>query len=232
MSLVGHKVFAIGHFKTGTTSYSQAMRLLGMVDLHFPRRYVAQLNATGAVFWAPGWWLPSGRSGGERWLPLSWDSMSNVNEVEYEECDEVYPDSKFVLTTRSVDSWLPSIRKHMMTPWPGRLRELFHGRFLKIFGCSCSIEEFDEAHFRRVFEEHGEAVRDYFSGSKSNQLLVLELESSDKMERLGKFLDKSVPYPKTNVTGRERTRVPAGAPGQSMFLGAGGLRTEPYQEAV
>jgi len=175
------KIFAIGHFKTGTTSYSFAVRMMGLVDIHFPLKYAEHLQETGDVYWDA----------------RPWDSISNMNEVEYELCDKTYPDSKFILTTRNVDKWLVSIQKHMKTVWPPRLQKLLDWRSSKIFGCPCNIEGYHEAHFKRVFLEHEEGVRDYFAGTK--QLLVLPLESTTKMEDLAKFLGKRIPYPRTNV---------------------------------
>jgi hypothetical protein len=189
------KIFAIGHFKTGTTSYSLAVRMMGLVDIHFPLKYVEHLMETGDV----------------RWDSRYWDSMSNVNEIEYPQCDIVYPDSKFVLTTRSVDSWLKSIKKHMSMQWPPRLKRLLDWRSEVLFGCPCEINAFDEGHFRHMFLAHEEKVRDYFYGRKQQQLLILRLESNTKMEELAAFLGRRVPYPKMNAGPR------SGAPGFPML---------------
>jgi hypothetical protein len=208
------KIFAIGHFKTGTTSFHTAATMLGMEDLHFPRKYVESLNNGGDVHWDL----------------RPWDSMSNVNEVEYPRCDEVYPGSKFVLTTRGLDSWLESMRKHMATPWPPRIRALIDGRMKKIFDCECRVAQFDPEHLTKVFKEHEEQVRDYFSGKKSEQLLVLALESEHKMERLSEFLGKSLPYPKRNITRQHRQGRMVGRKGQPMILGPGGLHPTDYKK--
>jgi len=176
------KVFCIGHFKTGTTSYSFAVRMMGFRDIHFPLKYAEHLQETGSVVWDD----------------RPWDSLSNINEVEYSQCDEAYPDSKFVLTTRDVDKWLVSIQRHMSTDWPPRLKRLLDWRSQVIFGCPCDIEAYDEWYFRRVFKDHEEAVCDYFL--HTDQLLVLPLESGTKMQDLARFLGKDVPYPKASAT--------------------------------
>lgn len=230
------KIFAIGHFKTGTSSYSKAVGMLGKKDLHFPPRYVAHLNATGRVDWNPGYWSYPFENGASTWVLRSWDSMSNVNEVEYEELDREYPGCLFVLTIRNVEEWLVSIRNHMSKRWGAHLTNLFNGRFQKIFGCDCNEEHFDEGAFRQTFIHHHEAVRDYFSGSEAKRLLVLALEDNNKMERLSKFVGlDSIPYPKTNVTGSGGygIRIRAGKPGQSVFLGSGGMVSpRDYDEAI
>jgi len=177
------KIFCVGNFKTGTTSYSMAMRMLGFRDIHFPLKYVEHLMAGGET----------------RWDVRPWDSMSNMNEIEYPLMDEAYPDSKFVLTTRNVDRWLVSIQKHMATKWPTRLKKLLDWRSELVFGVPCEIDAFDEAHFRQRFLKHREEVRDYFF-NKPGRLLVLPLESPTKMEDLSRFLGKHIPYPRMNAT--------------------------------
>lgn len=184
-----NKIFCIGHFKTGTTSYSLAARMLGFADLHFPLKYAEQLMAGGTV----------------RWDDRPWDSMSNMNEAEYPQCDEAYPDSKFVLTTRRVNPWLKSIQKHLAMNWPPRLKKILDWRSELVFGVPCELDAYDETHFRKMFLRSEEAVLDYFHGpgKTRGRLLVLELESSTKMEDLSFFLGKNVPYPKMNPTTAE-----------------------------
>ncbi len=104
------KYFCIGHFKTGTLSYSRAMKMFGLVDLHFPPKYVVQLNQEGV----------------KPWTLRDWDSMSNMHEVEYQDCDALYPDSKFILTTRGIDRWLNSIRHHMEINFPNDIQTQFN----------------------------------------------------------------------------------------------------------
>jgi hypothetical protein len=214
------KVFCIGHFKTGTTSYSSAAALHGLVDLHFDREYVAELNEAGhAVAW-------KGRP---------WDSMSNVNEVEYEELDELYPGSKFVLTTRDVSSWLRSIKKHMEQQWSPPIQRLFNARFQKIFGCDCVPGAFDATTFWEVFEEHDHKVREYFGSS--DRLLVLDLDSDeDLMSKLSGFLGRRPQYPDRNkggYTSEALRRIMEMKPGDKMVLCGDATGTEPkLEEAV
>lgn len=180
------KTFCIGLFKTGTTSYSKAMGLLGKRDLHFPPRYIAAFNEVGRPF---------------QWDRVKWDSISNMHEVEYRELMRLYPGARFVLTTRNVDKWLPSIRAHMDRPWSSELHVLFDARFQKVFGVPCRLDAFDDALFRKVFREHDEKVRD-----DCPNLLVLDLDGgTDLMESLSKHVGGGVKYPHAN---RRRSRKP------------------------
>jgi len=181
-----NKIFCIGHFKTGTTSYSLAARMLGFADFHFPLKYMEHIMDGGAT----------------RWDKRPWDSMSNMNEVEYSQCDEAYPGSKFIVTTRSVDGWLKSIQGHLSMNWPPRLKKLLDWRSEKVFGVPCDIEAYDEAHFRKIYLQWHEEVKDYFYSSpdRYRSFLMLPVESRTKMEDLSRFLGKDVPYPRMNVT--------------------------------
>lgn len=175
------KYFCIGLFKTGTMSYSLVMNKLGIVDLHFPQGYVSQLGCEGV----------------KPWLVRPWDSMSNVHEVEYPECDELYPDSKFILTTRNVNKWLLSIKQHMGVKWPNNLKLAFDDRFQKVFGVPCDKEAFDEEMFSKKFIQHEEAVKDYFAGSEL--LLVQDLDSEvDLFWNLADFVRSGISYPHEN----------------------------------
>ncbi len=200
------KYFCIGHFKTGTLSYSRAMKMFGLVDLHFPPKYVVQLNQEGV----------------KPWTLRDWDSMSNMHEVEYQDCDALYPDSKFILTTRGIDRWLNSIRHHMEINFPNDIQTQFNLRFQKIYGVPCERQAFDELSFRKVFIQHKEAVRDYFSST--DRLVVLDLDSDeDLLKKLSDFVGKPITYPHANK------RLDTRKPGEPLMVG--GL-SRSYAKAV
>lgn len=189
------KTFCIGMFKTGTTSYSRAMALLGLRDLHFPQRYVRALVETRDPF---------------PWSAVEWDSMSNVHETEWPRLLELYPDCRFVLTTRDVERWLPSVRSHMDHPWHPELRTLFDDRFQRVFGVPCQPDAFDEELFRRKFAEHDKWVRE-----SCPNLLVLDLDDDgqDKLQALAQHVGRVPQYPHANK--RRKVRKP----GEAMVVG-------------
>lgn len=192
------KRFCIGLFKTGTTSYSRAMHRLGLIDLHFPPKYLEQLHQQGV----------------RPWTVREWDSMSNVHELEYPECDHLYPDSQFILTTRDVEGWLKSIEHHMRAPWSPHLQAAFDLRFQHVFGVPCRGNAFDAARFRRVFRQHDQAVRDYFA--ESDRLLVLDLDSGeDLMQKLSDFVGTLPAYPHVNKRGKQHR------PGEPVVISLG-----------
>ena len=178
------KYFCVGYYKTGTSSYSRAMRMLGLVDLHFPRRYAKSLIDAGRPV---------------TWDACPWDSMSNLHESidEIVELQSLYPDARFVLTTRNVDAWLRSIDAHMATPWGPELQSLFDARFQKLFGIDCAVGQYDARALRDAFAQHDAQVRDYFG----DDLCVLDLDSgADLMQKLSAFVGRTAQYPRVNKT--------------------------------
>jgi hypothetical protein len=166
------KVFTVGYFKTGTTSYSAAMKQLGYVDLHFPPRHAWQLIKTGNI-------MPLNPTG----YNLHWDSISNLHEIEWRQCLELLPDSLFVLTTRDVDKWLESIQSFMTR----KNTEIIKQRFNQVFGIPCDQEAFNSAYLKTMFLNHETEIVDTIP---KDQLLILNLDknSNDLFGDLESFM--------------------------------------------
>jgi len=180
-----HKVFYLGHFRTGTTSFFRAARILGYVRCeHFPLEYFRHLYRVGNVDWdAP------------------FDVMCNANEVEYPRCDRVYPGSKFILPIRDVDDWLLSIKyftsqvrgdsEHI--PWIRQRLETCLGSPV-----------YDEQLYRLNYINQHNMVTEYFKGREKDFLLLpLDAASETKWDLICNFLGKPIPeepYPYLNRT--------------------------------
>jgi len=83
---LGFRVFGIGLSKTGTTSLTEALSLLGWKAVHFPT------------------------SERQIWL---YDAATDLPiAIRYKALDQSYPNSKSVLTVRNIDSWLKSCEAH------------------------------------------------------------------------------------------------------------------------
>lgn len=183
------RAYCVGLYKTGTSSYSEAMRRLGRRDWHCPVDYLLELHAGRTT---PGVWNGS----------RLWDGMSNANEsrAEFARIDAEQPGSLFVLTTRAVDGWIRSIRAHMdpPRPWDARLQQAFDLRWELLFGVPCRPGAFEEGRFRRAFKDHNDEVLDYFG----LRVLVLHLEQTpDKMGDLARAVDAlPKPYPHERAT--------------------------------
>lgn len=170
------QVFCIGFQRTGTTSLSEALRMLGYFSLHD----------------AP-WLLPDLRDG-VRPIPLldEYDAFTdNPFPLMYEELDRDRPGSKFVLTVRDVDSWLHSV-SFLVEEWaPGFEMESF------IYG----VDHFDRDVYRQRYVEHNEAVIRHFAG-RPDALLVIDVTRGDPWPALCEFLGEPIPRGEFPRSGR------------------------------
>ncbi len=80
------KIFGIGLSRTGTTSLTIALTMLGYNSKHFPTDW----------------------EDAEKYDALTDTPVTRA----YKELDVKYPSSKFILTIREIDSWLESCRKY------------------------------------------------------------------------------------------------------------------------
>ena len=166
------KVFGIGLNKTGTISLHQALVALGFRSLHWGGPEV-RMTVEAA--------LAAGR-------PLvddlgDFDAYSDVLALSenYALLDRQYPQSRFVLTTRDLDGWIASRKRHVARNLEKRARGVYQGNFLEV----------DEEAWTREFRAHHEGVDAYFSGR--DDLLVMRIGDGDGYEKLCPFLDRPVP---------------------------------------
>jgi hypothetical protein len=161
------KIFCIGLNKTGTISLHQALTTLGFSSLH--------------------WGGPPSRQAVERAIregtPLleylgDYDAYSDIQRlsVNFDVLDQQYPGSKFVLTTRDVDEWLDSRRRHVLRNRERKQQGDYEGTFLEI----------EPDRWRQQFVEHHARVEEYFRGR--DDLLVMRVTAGDGYEKLCPFL--------------------------------------------
>ena len=182
-----NKIFGIGLSKTGTSSLSEALNVLGIHCIHYPDDAVT---------------LHELRSGQYKLSLLEkYQGVADTPVVPYfAQLDKEYPGSKFILTTRDMDSWLESVRKHWETSPQFEhepLRKEFQ-TFIRtaVYGCV----EFNEDRFRYVYETHYNNVIKYFK-DRPQDLLVIDICQGDEWEKLCAFLGvekPDVPFPHAN----------------------------------
>lgn len=169
-------IFCIGHFRTGTTSYHEAVQRLGFIDAHLPLAPLLRLNAGGGV-------TPD----------MPWDSVSNLHErpEEWDACERLYPGARYVVTTRPVDDWTRSMRAFLQRRLSAPIRE----RLRSVFG----TDLYEEDTLRRAFVDQPKLAMARFGA----RALILDLCDADKMGKLAAFLrDVPRPYPHVNATRR------------------------------
>ena len=178
------KVFGIGLSKTGTTSLARALELLGfrVKDCMGVKQYTkgdpacideAALAAYDAFTDTP---IPS----------------------FYQELDNLYPGSKFILTTRDMDGWLKSCKKQFTKKLADKRSDAGNQLFLDLY----DTVVFDEEKFKAGYKKFTDGVFDYFK-DRPNDLLLINIARGEGWEKLCPFLNKplqTLPFPKSNVT--------------------------------
>lgn len=186
------RVFGIGLSKTGTTSLTRALRILGYRTNHFPYSAVR---------------YESGRLRLDLARLVKWDAATDSPvALFFRRLEEQFPDARFILTERDIDAWIRSC--HHNHVWPGNyvsnkgIRRLPHIRKIlclhrSVFG----TERFHPETFREAYLSHRDAVIQHFR-RKKRDLLVMDICGGDSWEPLCEFLGKpvpDVPFPHENV---------------------------------
>ena len=162
------KIFGIGLPKTGTWSLCLAMKLLGFKSLHF-------------IY-----------PGDFKYYKNTIDNYDFVNDCPisyiFDELSKEYPDSKFICTTRNLDSWLKSsnffFKKNRFEKSVEHLNILFESPI------------FQKEKFIKCYENHAKKVEIF---SRTNSVLYLPLEYEDKWDLICSFLkikkiNRNYPY--------------------------------------
>jgi hypothetical protein len=168
------RVFGVGLSKTGTSSLSAALNLLGYRSCHYP-----PLDRLSQIL-------------------QKHDAATDTSiACCFEELDTRYPGSKFILTLRDTASWLRSAAvefegRPVSERWKREVR-------LRIYG----VLDWDPASFLRAYRRHETHVLSHFAG-RLDALLVIDITSGkDRWTPLCRFLQCPVPdlpFPHENAT--------------------------------
>ena len=175
------KVFAIGLSRTGTTSIHRCLKTLGYNSAHFFN------PVSRAVLQDSDFHLFNAFSDS----PIC---------VSFERLFHRFPKSKFILTTRDLESWTRSIKRHM---------EFVRGssdlKFLReaaryadpnnkpMFGDFDAELYFQFRSYEDAYRSFHHRVDDFFVGNKASRLLRIDLSEGNSWGPICKFLDR--PYP-------------------------------------
>lgn len=168
------KIFGVGFMRTGTSSLTRALRELGYKIIHPPRPAL----------------LPE-------LLDEIWDTDgANDSPIayQYKELDKIFPNTKWILTTRKLETWLKSVGYFLNVIYDSgaddEIRKLMYGS-----------AKFDKEKYAQAFIRHHKEVLEYF---KDRELLIMNLDKGDfTWEKLCTFLNKPIPdtpYPYDHTT--------------------------------
>ena len=162
---VANKVFGIGLSKTGTSSLNNALCLLGIPSIHFPRT-IEQVG--------------------------KFDGATDISiAIAYKELDSLYPGSKFILTIREPFSWLRSYQAHkqkVMTECNGRIAQWIKQLSIQLYG----QWECDPTLCLSAYNRHLNSVMEHFRCRESD-LLILNICDGQGWQELCPFLGCDVP---------------------------------------
>lgn len=165
------KIFGIGFHKTGTTSLAVAFKALGLTvtgpnnvdDRDIADTYVDIAREKSKQF----------------------DTFQdNPWPLVYREMDEMWPEAKFILTTRDPDRWVKSQVDHFgakSTP----MRELIYGK-------GRGMPYGNEDHYKATMLAHNDAVRAHFA-DRPGKLLEMDITKGHGWDVMCPFLGIDVP---------------------------------------
>jgi len=177
------KIFGLGFPRTGTTSLNNALKLLGFKSKHHPINLYTFLD--------------------DSYLEKYDAFVDSPIPLIYKKLDRKFPGSKFILTTRSLDSWLESMEwfyNHGSAKW--NTSEIIY-RYRREF---LGTEKFNKEILKKKYIDFHNDVMNYFA-KREEDLLVIKVEDKEKYKNLCEFLgieEVDIEYPKSN----ERTHVP------------------------
>jgi len=186
------KVFGIGLSRTGTSSLSKALELLGYDSVHWTNPLTFQL-LSGPDFYMFG------------------AATDCCVSPEFEKLFYLYPNARFVRTRRSLESWLASFESHHAhysgTGSREGLRALFDGPD-NTFMLDHAALEFglflNAPSLADAYEQFDMRVRNFFA-DKPGKLLELDLFAGQGWPALCGFLGRAVPnrpFPRLNASSR------------------------------
>ncbi|KAI8059208.1 hypothetical protein BC940DRAFT_314174 [Gongronella butleri] len=193
------EIIGAGLGRTGTHSLYEALEKLGYTTMHM--RTLGKDSSVDVSVWENA----VGHPGATDWNKV-YDGVNAA--VDHPTCDfvielsEFYPDAKVILTVRSAESWLKSVRKTIANVFKNDLPPNHVGDVLRMLKKTCYVgligtDAFeDDEKMCELFRKHNQRIIDSIPAER---LLIMNL--GDGWEPLCKFLGKPIPdepYPVTN----------------------------------
>ena len=159
------KIFGIGLSKTGTTSLAKALEELGYKTKDWPH------------------------------LPNLYEEINNHDALtdetisfNFKKLDRKFPNSKFILTIREIDSWIISYKKQLEHIKKKRELKKWEKKIMKKLYGSIS---FKKTIFIETYNKHIHNVKNYFK-NRTIDLLIINIIAGEGYEKLCPFLRKKI----------------------------------------
>ena len=166
------KIFCIGLNKTATTSLHSSFKLLGIRAAHYRNENGDEMLHL----------MKRAKQKGKKLLHYldEYEAFSDYPiSKTYKQLDFEYPNSKFILTTRGLESWLKSREEHVRK---NQRDPQYCDRWLTI----------DIDYWKKIYRDHHEEVMAHFK-NRSKDLLIINITQGEGWEKLCPFLNKMPP---------------------------------------
>lgn len=180
------KIFGIGLSQTGNESLTLALNMLGFNVAYAPDDEVTLTELMAGKY--------------DLTILNDFDGITDITVASfYAHLDEIFPDSKFILTIRDKESWLKAIEaqfgERVFEGLPSNENTMLLRRMLRtaVYG----IYSFDKQQFSNVYDLHYKNVIEYFT-NRPESLLILNIYAGEGWEKLCTFLNSPVldkPFP-------------------------------------
>lgn len=181
-------IFGIGLSKTGTTSLTEAIRILGYSASHWEYPKTILKYKSGQLF------VNCNR------LLINCHGYTDTPIARtYKLLDSVFPNSKFILTIREEESWFNSYENFLgILAQKKSVSEITDNLHYELYG---SIHP-NKSQNIKAFIEHRETVKEYFK-DRQDDLLIMNIMAGDGWEKLCPFLGVPIPnqaFPRKNIS--------------------------------
>ncbi len=179
-SEIQHRAWGIGLGRTGTTSFCDSLRMLGYQNVVHNPTFEQLPQLDGAA--------------------------DNGCTIFYKYLDYKFPNSKFVLLTRDVKSWLDSaeyIHGHKLVD---RSEDLVIMRRMLLYGTVV----FERDKFIEARHRHHEEVRNYFK-DRPDDLLEMDITAGEGWEKLCPLLALPIPDQPFRDTNKRKDGISSGS---------------------
>lgn len=180
-----NKIFGIGLTRTGTTSLTEALSLLGYRTVHFPNDQVTQ-SEFFHFFASPAEFIHLSILNGH-------DAITDTPVCcLYKPLDKSYPGSKFILTIREKQAWLDSCTRYYKEVLEYWMTDFDHpdNKYVRFINDTLyGPQNYDPA---KLYDAYHAEVFEYFR-DRPQDLLVLDICSGEGWNKLAPFLGHPIP---------------------------------------
>ncbi len=173
------KVFCLGLSRTSTKSLTKALNILGINVIHYPVDKITHFELIHGNY--------------NFTILQDYDGISDITVAPYyRELDQLFYNSKFILTIREKEKWLESLKRHWedRPPYDDPEQSETHLKIRRFLRASVyGVLTFNKQRLSNVYDLHHKNIMEYFK-DRPDDLLVIDITKGEGWEKLCPFFDK------------------------------------------